>query len=227
VALVSVTDHAVERYLQRVRGALDPRPEIAGRVRRAWEAGRVGEGEFAAIAGDAFAAAEGRYPQLASALRRLRRAVHARLVGSTVPLVWQHGDYKLENLIFDERSREPAAVIDWELAAPAGLPLLDLYYLLIYRRITRGEASDVLELVSEMAAGRWQSAEAEMIALYAREVAVPAELSTACIAVFLVHHIGIRFAYDPDDTLARERMTSAVDVVTSELERNEPLRAIS
>jgi hypothetical protein len=36
---VAVTDHAVERYLQRVRGVLDARPEIAGRVRRAWEAG--------------------------------------------------------------------------------------------------------------------------------------------------------------------------------------------
>jgi hypothetical protein len=46
---VSVTDHAVERYLQRVRGALDPRPEIAGRVRRAWEAGRVSDGERGAL----------------------------------------------------------------------------------------------------------------------------------------------------------------------------------
>jgi hypothetical protein len=38
---VGVTDHAVERYLQRVRGVLDARPEIAGRVRLAYEAGRV------------------------------------------------------------------------------------------------------------------------------------------------------------------------------------------
>ena len=46
---IGVTDHAVERYLQRVRGALDPRPEIAGRVRRAVEAGRVAEGERGAV----------------------------------------------------------------------------------------------------------------------------------------------------------------------------------
>jgi hypothetical protein len=39
--LVAVTDHAVERYRQRVRGALDPRPELAGRVARAWALGRV------------------------------------------------------------------------------------------------------------------------------------------------------------------------------------------
>jgi hypothetical protein len=37
--LVAVTDHAVERYRQRVRGALDPRAEIAGRVAAAWSQG--------------------------------------------------------------------------------------------------------------------------------------------------------------------------------------------
>ena len=31
MALVAVTDHAVERYGQRVRGTLDPRTEIAAR----------------------------------------------------------------------------------------------------------------------------------------------------------------------------------------------------
>jgi hypothetical protein len=39
--LVAVTDHAVERYRQRVAGALDARPEIIARVVRAYEAGRV------------------------------------------------------------------------------------------------------------------------------------------------------------------------------------------
>jgi hypothetical protein len=42
--LVAVTDHAVERYLQRVRGTLDPRPEIAGRVSRAFAEGRTESG---------------------------------------------------------------------------------------------------------------------------------------------------------------------------------------
>lgn len=39
--LVAVTDHAVERFRQRIAGHLDPRNEIIGRVTRAWEAGRV------------------------------------------------------------------------------------------------------------------------------------------------------------------------------------------
>jgi hypothetical protein len=45
VALVAVTDHAIERYGQRVRGALDPRTEIAARVGEAIQAGRVEPGE--------------------------------------------------------------------------------------------------------------------------------------------------------------------------------------
>jgi hypothetical protein len=47
--LVAVTDHAVERYLQRVRGALEPRTEIAARVSAAMDAGRTEPGERGAV----------------------------------------------------------------------------------------------------------------------------------------------------------------------------------
>jgi hypothetical protein len=47
--LVGVTDHAVERYRQRVAGRLDPRTEIAGRVGDAWAAGRVEPGERGSV----------------------------------------------------------------------------------------------------------------------------------------------------------------------------------
>ena len=43
---VAVTDHAVERFRQRVgtrRGGFDIKPEIAGRVSEAWAAGRVSD----------------------------------------------------------------------------------------------------------------------------------------------------------------------------------------
>jgi hypothetical protein len=41
--LIAVTDHAVERYRQRVAGALDARPEIIARVAHAVEAGRMSD----------------------------------------------------------------------------------------------------------------------------------------------------------------------------------------
>jgi hypothetical protein len=43
--LLAVTDHAAKRYRQRVRGTLDPKPEIATRVARAHSAGRHEPGE--------------------------------------------------------------------------------------------------------------------------------------------------------------------------------------
>ena len=49
MALVAVTDHAAERYLQRVRGALDPKLEIASRVSAAVDAGRSEPGERGAV----------------------------------------------------------------------------------------------------------------------------------------------------------------------------------
>lgn len=39
--LVAVTDHAAERYRQRVRGTLDPKTEVSSAVARAYAAGRV------------------------------------------------------------------------------------------------------------------------------------------------------------------------------------------
>jgi hypothetical protein len=43
--LVAVTDHAAERFRQRVRGTLDAKAEVASRVARSWAAGRTEAGE--------------------------------------------------------------------------------------------------------------------------------------------------------------------------------------
>jgi hypothetical protein len=47
--LIAVTDHAAERFRQRVRGSLDEKAEIASRVARAREQNRVEPGERASV----------------------------------------------------------------------------------------------------------------------------------------------------------------------------------
>jgi len=47
--LVAVTDHAAERFRQRVRGTLDAKIEVAARVARGHAAGRVAPGERGAV----------------------------------------------------------------------------------------------------------------------------------------------------------------------------------
>jgi hypothetical protein len=43
--LIAVTDHAADRFRQRVRGTLEPKLEVASRVARARSAGRVANGD--------------------------------------------------------------------------------------------------------------------------------------------------------------------------------------
>ena len=43
--LIAVTDHAADRFRQRVRGTLEPKAEIVRRVSRAHSQGRVEQGE--------------------------------------------------------------------------------------------------------------------------------------------------------------------------------------
>ncbi len=47
--LVAVTDHAEERFRQRIAGSLDAKTEIASRVALALEAGRVEEDEAGTV----------------------------------------------------------------------------------------------------------------------------------------------------------------------------------
>jgi hypothetical protein len=47
--LIAVTDHAAERFRQRVRGTLEPKQEIARRVAEAHAAGRVQDGPRGAV----------------------------------------------------------------------------------------------------------------------------------------------------------------------------------
>jgi hypothetical protein len=47
--LIAVTDHAAERFRQRVRGSLQAKTEIASRVARAHAAGRVQPGDRGAL----------------------------------------------------------------------------------------------------------------------------------------------------------------------------------
>ena len=42
--VIAVTDHAADRFRQRVRGTLDPKAEIVSRVSHAWAAGRTRDG---------------------------------------------------------------------------------------------------------------------------------------------------------------------------------------
>jgi hypothetical protein len=62
-------------------------------------------------------------------LQRLRD----RATGKTLPVVPNHGDFWLNNLLVNEQTLELTGIVDWDRATPRGLPLLDLFHLLMWR----------------------------------------------------------------------------------------------
>ncbi len=106
--LVAVTDHAAERFRQRVaarRGGLDPRPEITARVSQAWAAGRVRDtppAGTAQAAGAATAASAGGRGERAP--RPAGTVFVSDLVDRDLIFVCRH----------DRRGRELVVVTLWE-----------------------------------------------------------------------------------------------------------------
>ncbi len=90
-----------------------------------------------------FASAAG--PGVRGLVERTRAAVEP-LRQARVPLVFEHGDLGHPNLLVQADGR--LAVIDWELAEPAGLPLNDLCFFLAYVASARERATSLPDHVA-------------------------------------------------------------------------------
>ena len=175
--------------------------------------------EIAALVGRPLAVAMARYPVAAPAIARLRSTLEKALAGCVVPITWQHGDYKLENLVFTESDRAVRAIIDWELAAQRGLALVDLLYLLAYAEITLGAENDILPVVRAcMLTDQWRPASRVLLERYLREFPEVMPFKNVCIGLFLAHHVASRFAYDARDLDSQNAIADLMLNIAARLE---------
>ncbi|MBI3570880.1 MAG: phosphotransferase, partial [Gammaproteobacteria bacterium] len=79
------------------------------------------------------------YPDTQELMRKIEACLRRIVLGRSIVTVWLHGDYKLENLIFDKETLEINGIIDWEQSRRDNLPWLDLMYLLVYNRVMMEE----------------------------------------------------------------------------------------
>lgn len=186
--------------------------EFLLRLHRATRAGCCMTPEaFEALCGSIFEAAETRYPVLRPRLARLREAVRGALEGLEVPTVWLHGDFKVENLVVESDTGRLVGVIDWELAEPEGLPLLDLWFLLLYNRRIREGTPFFPGVGFLLSPGAMRPDESAMCERYVRELGVPARALPSLAAMMIVHHCARRMFYDNQDTPMMERISLAIE----------------
>ena len=159
------------------------------------------------------------YPETGPVLERietrLRRVVHGR----SMVTVWLHGDYKMENIIFDKKTLGINGIIDWEHSRRDNLPWLDLMYLVAYNRI----ASDGLDFFEAYRAvispENLTDHEKSVIAAYASAFPVTPDMKTVLSCLFFLHHIGFRYIYIMSREGDRRNIFSALDDIEKRLAR--------
>ena len=183
---------------------------------------RVAAADFEAVCGPMFEAARDRYPALAQALARARGALAAGLAGLEIPLVWLHGDFKVENLVVDARSSRLCGVIDWELSEPEGLPMLDLWYLLLYNRQIRDGTHFFPAVADLVPPRRLPGAEAALCGEYARALGLPEAATPALALALIVHHCARRVFYDNHDGARMASIAGTIEACVRWIERGAP-----
>ncbi len=146
---------------------------------------------FASVLAPIFASAIKRNHIVAAELRQLELLVFERLVGQTWVAVCSHGDFKIENVIYDPRSFEITGVIDWEHAMLDGLPYIDLVYLLTYNRMLRGQSWAVA--ARSLLMGQTSAEEEALKARYWKAFGFEDRLAPILRTLAIVHHIGVRW----------------------------------
>lgn len=144
-----------------------------------------------------------RNPLIAPALTAWEAPLRRCLQALELPLVWMHGDYKIENVMYDPKSLALTGVIDWEHAMLPGLPLLDLLYLLHYNRVTRG-ATELDSFRGLLVAEDQTPDERALIDRYMAGLQLPAVARKALYALFFAHHIGYRLHLLSDAAYIRQ-----------------------
>jgi SAM-dependent methyltransferase len=153
---------------------------------------RIGDAAYEPLFGRLFEQARATHPEVAPALIELERAVRERVWGRSVSQVWLHGDYKIENVLLDETTLEIRGLVDWELSLREGLPLIDLFYLILYNRSLRDRQGISAGYCSVLLPDALTPFEREQVESYLSTVPIERDLLPVLTAMFFVHHIGFR-----------------------------------
>jgi aminoglycoside phosphotransferase (APT) family kinase protein/SAM-dependent methyltransferase len=160
----------------------------------------------------------------APAVNQISDALCRQFAVTRTRTVWTHGDFKIENVLFEQGTSTVTGIIDWDLSQEQGWPLLDLLYLIAYNRVLReGRAfEDVVQ--NTLVPWRLTSEEHRLITAYQETVGLAAENPAVAVALFWVQHLGTRFQIDRRIPGLVERLSSVTTSVAAKLVVSEETR---
>ena len=158
-----------------------------------------------------------RYPTFAAAFQSLLELTKTRTAGVAWQTVWQHGDYKLENVILNPKTLAVVGVIDWELSSKQGFPFLDLLYLIAYNRSIR-QSMRISEVYrTAILSWNFTPEETRLLNEYQKYVGISAADPLLWATLYLVHDVGVRFTFNVSLPDERARLTALLSDTTAAL----------
>lgn len=170
------------------------------------------------LCGGLFAAAAIRHRGARPLLGRIEAHVRRMVLGASLPAVWMHGDFKIENIVVDRATRQPSGVIDWELSQLRGLPLLDLLYLLTYNHMLRRDEGFHRAYRNVVLAGDWRPWESRLLDTYVDRLSIDPVLTDAMVAMLPIHALACRLTYDMSTTKDRRAVLGMLEALVAHLE---------
>lgn len=118
--------------------------------------------------------------------------IFSKLKQTNCLMVLFHGDYKIENIIFDENDYSVTGIIDWDLSEKIQFPIIDLLYFILYSRRICNNSSFIEECESVFLSNGFLDNEKEMIASYCNHFSISSGLFDIACVLFLWHHFSSR-----------------------------------
>jgi len=117
--------------------------------------------------------------------------------GRKIKLVFSHGDYSVDNVLFDARTGKVRGAFDWDLAEERGLPLLDVFYFLFTAERMRRMSTPGAIFGEKLFPLRLTSAERSALEGYRQALQVPEDLVFPLALMTWVDHVARRL-YRPE-----------------------------
>lgn len=177
------------------------------------------EEHFGSLVSDALRrAAQKLGPAAVPALQRIEALLRSALMGKRFRTVWMHGDYKIENLLFDPKTLQVTGIIDWDLSRKTGLPLLDLLYLIAYNRVIR-EAGEIETIFLDcILPGKFSEFERAARDEYIGKTGMDAGFADILTVMFWIHHVAYRIEVASGEGRQKKNMFRVLDSVGKLLE---------
>ncbi|MBI4845995.1 MAG: aminoglycoside phosphotransferase family protein [Candidatus Omnitrophica bacterium] len=152
-------------------------------------------------------------------LNKINNYIKENAIGKKIKTVMLHGDFKIENVLFETNSHEIQGVIDWDLSEFNGLPFLDIFYLLIYKD-NLFSAKPIMQIFRErFLFGQFNDEEEQIISAYFAEVGINKDWLEILLIMCWVHHISKRYAQQLRSSAAGFKQENITGVMNKIFER--------